>query len=178
MDKCLGLEDHGPLAGEARMKNDPKIRQHVLELLEGGHGHLSFDKATADLSPELRGIKPAGLPYSPCRLIEHMRIAQWDILQFSVDPHHISPEFPAGYWPTADAPPTPEAWSESCTAFRADLQSMMNLIASPEIDLYAPISHGDGQTILREALLVADHNAYHLGQLVVVRRLLGAWEDA
>jgi hypothetical protein len=104
-----------------------------------------------------------------------MRIAQWDILQFSIDPRHVSPEFPDGYWPEADTPPSPGAWDRSIAAFRADLTAMMDLIADPKTDLFTPFSHGEGQTILREALLVADHNAYHLGQLVTVRRLLGAW---
>jgi hypothetical protein len=107
-----------------------------------------------------------------------MRIAQWDILQFSIDPHHSSPEFPDGYWPQGDAPPDPGAWDRSITAFQADLQAMMDLVADPNTDLFTPLRHGQGQIILREALLVADHNAYHLGQLVIVRKLLGAWRDA
>ena len=106
-----------------------------------------------------------------------MRIAQWDILRFSVDPAHVSPEFPDGYWPEGDAPPDPSAWDRSVEAFRADLRAMMDLVLDPKTDLFAPIPHGQGQTILREALLVADHNAYHLGQLVTVRRLLGAWPE-
>jgi hypothetical protein len=106
-----------------------------------------------------------------------MRIAQWDILKFSVDPDHVSPEFPTGYWPEGDAPSEPGEWDRSAAAFRADLQAMMELVANPATDLLARIPHGQGQTILREALLVADHNAYHLGQLVTVRRLIGAWED-
>jgi len=106
-----------------------------------------------------------------------MRIAQWDILRFSVDPNHVSPEFPQGYWPEGDAPPDPDAWDRTVAAFRADLKAMIDLVSDPATDLYRRIPHGDGQTVLREALLVADHNAYHLGQLVTVRRLLGAWED-
>ena len=121
----------------------------------------------------LRGAKPQGLPHTPWRLLEHMRIAQWDILRFSIDPAHVSPEFPAGYWPAGDAPPDAAAWDQAVAAFRADLKAMMDLVANPATDLFAPIAHGQGQTILREALLVADHNAYHLGQLVTVRRLLG-----
>ena len=156
---------------------DQALRKHLLELLGGGHAHLDFEKATAGLPVELRGAKPPGLPFTPWRLVEHMRIAQWDMLQFTIDPHHVSPDFPDGYWPSGDAPPNPEAWNQSITAFQADLKAMMDLVADPKRDLFTPLAHGQGQTILREALLVADHNAYHLGQLVTVRRLLGAWHN-
>lgn len=159
------------------MADQAALREHLLELLGGGHAHLDFERAIAGLPAELRGARPPGLPHTPWRLVEHMRIAQWDILRFSVDPAHVSPEFPGGYWPEGDGPPDPGAWDRSVTAFRADLLAMMDLAADPGTDLFAPIPHGQGQTILREALLVADHNAYHLGQLVTVRRLLGAWED-
>jgi DinB superfamily len=159
------------------MSKDESLRKHLLELLDGGHAHLDFERAIAGLPVALRGAKPTGLPHSPWRLLEHMRIAQWDILRFSVDAAHVSPEFPAGYWPTGDAPPDAHAWDRSVAAFRADLQAMKDLVTEPEIDLFARIPHGQGQTVLREALLVADHNAYHLGQLVTVRRLLGAWRD-
>jgi hypothetical protein len=159
------------------MKNDQALREHLLDLLRGGNAHLDFEKATAGLPVELRGAKPSGLPFTPWRLVEHMRIAQWDILQFSIDPHHVSPDFPDGYWPQGDAPPDPGSWERSITAFRADLKAMMDLVANPKTDLFTPLPHGQGQTILREALLIADHNAYHLGQLVTVRRLLGAWRD-
>ncbi len=159
------------------MKTDQALREHLLEFLSGGHAHLDFEKATAGMPVELRGAKPPGLPFTPWRLVEHMRIAQWDILQFTVDPHHVSPDFPDGYWPDGDAPPNTEAWDQSIVAFRADLKAMMDLIADAKTDLLTPLPHGQGQTLLREALLVADHNAYHLGQLVTVRRLLGAWRD-
>jgi hypothetical protein len=106
-----------------------------------------------------------------------MRIAQWDILEFSRRSDHVSPAFPDGYWPDGDAPPDPKAWDHSVKGFQADLEAMKGLVGDPATDLFARIAHGDGQTILREALLVADHNAYHLGQLVVVRRLLGCWPE-
>jgi DinB superfamily len=159
------------------MDSNQAWRAHVLYLLRGGGAHLDFDKAIAGLPVKLRGVCPAGLPHSPWRLVEHMRIAQWDILEFSRNPRHVSPEFPAGYWPPGDAPPSAAAWDKSVKAFRADLEAMAQLVADAATDLLALIPHGDGQTVLREALLVADHNAYHLGQLVVVRRLLGAWKD-
>jgi len=157
--------------------NDQSLREHVLYLLRDGGAHLSFEKAIAKLPPKLRGVRPRGLPHSPWRLLEHLRIAQWDILEFCRNPKHVSPEFPDGYWPEGDSPPSAAAWNKSVAAFKADLQAMQDIVGDPATDLFAKIPHGQGQTILREALLVADHNAYHLGQLVVVRRLLGAWQD-
>ena len=117
------------------------------------------------------------MPHSPWRLLEHLRIAQWDILEFSRNPSHVSPPWPVGYWPNGDAPPDALAWDRAVDAFRADLAAMCELVNDSATDLFAPLPHGDGQTVLREALLVADHNAYHLGQLVVVRRLLGCWPE-
>jgi uncharacterized damage-inducible protein DinB len=156
--------------------SDQSLRDHLLYLLRGGGAHLGFETAIAGLPPGLRGVRPPQIPYSCWELLEHMRIAQWDILEFSRNPDYVSPEHPAGYWPKEKAPPNDSAWDRSVGAFREDLQAMQDLVADPETDLFEPIPHGDGQTILREALLVADHNAYHLGQMVVVRRALGAWE--
>ena len=155
--------------------DDKALREHVLYLLRGGGAHLSFDDAIADLPEEMRGANAAGAPHTPWRLLEHMRIAQWDILEFSRNPEHVSPEWPDGYWPEGAAPPDTAAWDRSVEAFRADLKAMQDLVDSAT-NLYAPIPHGDGQTILREALLVADHNSYHLGQLVMLRRVLAVWE--
>ncbi len=159
------------------MNQTKALHEHLLYLLRGGGAHLHFDAAVDGLPAELRGTRPAGVPHTPWRLLEHMRIAQWDILEFCSNPRHVSPSFPDGYWPEGDAPPDAGAWDRSVQAFRADLQSMCDLIADEATDLFAPIPNGEGQTILREALLVADHNAYHLGQLVIVRRALGAWGD-
>lgn len=153
------------------------IRKHLLDLLRGGQAHLDFDKAVADLPAKLRGAKPTGQPHTPWRLVEHMRIAQRDILEFSRNPKHVSPKWPDEYWPEGDAPPTAKDWDRSIRQFRADSKAMQALVADPKSDLLAPFPHGQGQTLMREALLAADHNAYHLGQLVVIRRLLGAWED-
>jgi len=153
------------------------LREHVLYLLRGGGAHLDFDKAVADIPSDLRGRTFPPVPHSPWRLLEHMRIAQWDILEFSRNPKHVSPPWPDGYWPHGDAPPDERAWDLAVDAFRADLQTMCALVADPATNLFAAIPHGDGQTVLREALLLADHNAYHLGQLVVVRRLLGCWPE-
>ena len=118
------------------------------------------------------------LPFTAWRLLEHMRIAQWDILEFSRNPKHVSPKWPQGYWPSTDVPANDAEWDASVAAFRHDLADMEALVADPGTNLFAKIPHGDGQTVLREAMLVADHNAYHIGELVVLRRLLGAWKDA
>lgn len=158
-------------------RNDKALRAHVLYLLEGGGAHAKFDEVIAGIPAKLRGQKPAGLPHSLWMLLEHLRLAQWDILEFSRNPKHISPEWPEGYWPKTEAPPSPAAWNASIKNFRQDLEAMQDLVKNPKTDLFARISWGDGQTILREALLVADHNAYHLGQMVDVRRLLGAWPE-
>jgi len=165
-------------ARPARRNNaDQSLRDHVLSLLKGGGAHLDFDKAIAGLPAELRGVKPAGLPFTAWRLLEHMRIAQWDILEFSRDAKHVSPAWPDGYWPRSDAPASAADWDRSVAAFRSDRKAMERLVADPKTDLHARIPHGDGQTVLREALLVADHDAYHLGQLLILRRLLGSWQD-
>jgi hypothetical protein len=153
------------------------LRQQLRELLRGGSAHLDFDTAVASLPPKLRGAKPPGQPHTPWRLIEHMRIAQWDILEFSRNPKHVSPNWPDEYWPTEDGPAKAADWNDSIRHFRADARAMQALIADRKNDLLAPFPHGKGQTLLREALLIADHTAYHLGQLVIVRRLLGTWTD-
>ncbi len=151
------------------------LREHVRYLLGGGGAHLDFETAIADLPAELRGTRPAGGRHTLWELLEHMRIAQRDILEFSRDPQHVSPVFPEGYWPDSEAPPDESAWDQSVQSFQADLRAMQDLVSDPKTNLFRPIPHGDGQTILREVLLVADHNAYHLGQLVSTRRGLGAW---
>jgi hypothetical protein len=156
--------------------NDASLREHLDYLLAGGGAHLTFDQAVADLPPALRGVRAPGTPHTAWRLVEHLRIAQWDILEFSRNPKHVSPDWPAGYWPPTDAPPDDAAWDRTLAAFRADLAAMRALVADPKTDLFARLPHGDGQTVLREALLVADHNAYHLGQLVMLRRTIGAWD--
>lgn len=154
---------------------DKALREHVLYLLKGGGAHVSFEQAIADLPAELRTRKPPETAHSLWQLLEHLRIAQWDILEFSRNAQHVSPEWPSGYWPPTGVTPDQKAWETSVEAFRRDLRAMEKLVADPSTDLFAKIPHGDGQTILREALLVADHNAYHLGQIVQQRRLLAAW---
>jgi DinB superfamily len=148
------------------------LREHLLKLLRGGEAHMSLDDFLADFPAELCDRQIEGLPYTPWQVLEHMRIAQWDILEFSRNPKHISPEFPKGYWPGANEVGTPELWQQTFEKFRRDLTEMEALVVDSATDLSAKIPHGDGQTILREALLVADHNAYHLGVLAVIGRIL------
>ena len=157
--------------------HDGKLRAQLLELLAGGGAHAKFEDVIAGFPANLYGRKPDGLPHSAWMLLEHMRIAQWDILEFSRNSKHVSPEWPEGYWPKSEAPPNATAWSASVKKFRRELKAMQELVNNPKIDLFAKIPWGDGQTVLREALLVADHNAYHLAQLVDVRRALGAWNE-
>jgi hypothetical protein len=158
------------------MDHDDSLRKHLLELLRGGHAHLRFDEAIEGLPADLRGTKAPDLPHTPWQLLEHLRICQWDILEFSRNGDYVSPKFPEGYWPETAAPPDDAAWTQSVESFRRDLKEMEDLVADPKTDLYARIPWGTGQTILREAMLVADHNAYHIGQLVTLRQALGAWQ--
>jgi len=152
------------------------LREHVIYVLDGGGAHARFSDAVKDMPADLRGVKPQGMPHSARMLLEHLRIAQRDILEFSRNPKYKAPKWPEGYWPKSEAPPDASAWNQSIQQFRKDLKAMQDLIANPKTDLYARIPWGDGQTILREALLLADHNAYHIGQLIDVRRLLGDWK--
>jgi len=160
------------------MSTDQALRDHLQWLICEGDAHLTFEQAVADLPAEMRGAAAPGIPHTPWRLVEHMRICQWDILEFSRHADHVSPSFPEGTWPETDAPPDDDAWERSIETFLDDRQQMLDLIADPNVDLFEPIPHGDGQTVLREATLIADHNAYHLGQLVAVRRALGCWPQA
>jgi hypothetical protein len=156
------------------MNDEQALRDHLAKLLDSDNAHIPFDGAVKDFPPALRGARPDGVPHSAWQLLEHLRIAQWDILAFTCDPKHRSPKFPDGYWPPDVAPPTATAWDESVASFRADLRAFRELVANPATDLFTPLGHGDGQTPLREVFLVADHNAYHLGQLMTVRKMLGA----
>jgi uncharacterized damage-inducible protein DinB len=156
---------------------DRSLRDHVVALLGESHAHVAFKDAIADLPAELRGAKPKGQPFTPWRLLEHIRISQWDILEFAKSAKHVSPKWPAGYWPTSDAPPDAAAWDKSVAQVERDLKEMQRLVRDPKVDLYDRIPHGTGQTVLREALVLADHNAYHVGQLVLLRRIMGAWKE-
>ena len=155
-------------------RRDKSLRDHLLYLLKGGGAHVTFDDAMGDWTLQLAGVKVANFPHSAWMLLEHMRLAQWDILDFSRNSKHVSPPWPEGYWPKSAAPPDEKAWTASMAAFKKDLRTMERLISDQKTDLYAPIPWGDGQTILREALLLADHNAYHLGQLVMLRKSIAS----
>jgi DinB superfamily len=159
------------------MVESDALRKHLLDLLRGGNAHADFDKVMADFPSRQRGVKPPGSAYSAWQLLEHLRIAQGDILEFCRDAKHKSPPWPEGYWPKTEAPPGAASWNNSLRSFRADLKAMAKLVADKKTDLFAKIPHGSGQTILREVLLVADHNSYHLGEMVLLRRILGTWKS-
>lgn len=156
---------------------DKALREHLIYLLGGGGAHVDFESAVKDVPPEFRGKKPQNAAHSLWAILEHLRIAQWDILDFSRNAKYVALKWPDEYWPQTDAPPDDKAWDKSIKKFRADLEAMKKLVVDPKTDLYAKIPHGEGQTILREALLIADHNAYHVGEFVIVRRLLGDWKS-
>jgi hypothetical protein len=158
-------------------EHDAALREQLAYLLKGGGAHVHFTDAVEKFPEAKRGTYAQGLAHTGWQLLEHVRIAQWDILEFSRNHEHVSPEFPDGYWPKTPAPKDDEEWNDTVAAFKRDLREMIRLVENPKTDLYAAIPHGQGQTILREALVLADHNAYHLGQLVDLRRALGSWPE-
>ncbi|MCK5573972.1 MAG: DinB family protein [Bacteroidetes bacterium] len=158
------------------MNKEAALRKRLVELLRGKGAHVAFEEALGNFPEHLRGKGVSGIPYTAWQILEHLRIAQWDILEFSRNQKHVSPEWPDGYWPDGEAPSDDGAWDRSVSDFNRDQKEMQDLVSDPDTDLHARIPHGTGQDILREALLVADHNAYHLGQLVMLRKMLGAWE--
>jgi len=151
------------------------LRQEVAALLEGGNAHVTLEKGLHGVPLALLGKRAAGSAHTLWQLAEHIRIAQWDILEFSRDPSHASPSWPEGYWPATPAPPSASAWTRCRKSIREDLAAMVALVRDPARDLLAPLPHAPEKSLLREALLVADHNAYHLGQFVALRQRLGAW---
>jgi len=156
------------------MTNDAAIRDHVARILAWEDAHVGFDAAVADVPAEVRGSQPSGL-HSPWQLLEHLRIAQHDILDFCLNSTYKEMRWPEDYWPPSPEPPSAAAWDDSIAQFLKDRKTLQRLAADPKIDLDARIPHGTGQTYLRELLLTADHTAYHVGQIVLVRQLLGAW---
>jgi hypothetical protein len=157
------------------MTADAQLRSHLVDLLTKRQAHGTFEDAVEGLDPALRGVRPEALPYSVWEQVEHIRIAQHDILAFCRDPDYTQPAWPDDYWPDAPAPPSDAVWTESVRQVVGDREAMCDLVRNTAIDLHAEIPHGDGQTYLREAMLVADHTAYHVGQIVAIRRALGAW---
>lgn len=158
------------------MRTHSSLRSHLAKSLRWDSAHLSFDDVITGIPTEFYGAVPERMPYSLWQLLEHMRIAQHDILEFCTNPRYRQPSWPDEYWPDEAAPPDARSWADAVVSFRNDLKAMISLVENEEIDLLQPIPHGEGQTIVREALLLADHNSYHLGQMVTVRRLLGIWE--
>lgn len=161
----------------AKPSTDKQLRDHIVSLLKGGSAHATFDDAVKNIPEKLWGVKPEGLPHSAWMLLEHLRIAQWDILEFCRNARYKARKWPDEYWPAEEAPPNDRAWDKSIQQFRKEAKTMQELVGNSKTDLFAKIAWGEGQTILREALLVADHNAYHIAQLVDLRRLLGAWKS-
>lgn len=156
------------------MDKQDKLIDELIKLLRGGTAHASLTDALANLPADLRGEKAGHLPYSIWQLLEHIRLAQWDMLEFSRDANHKSPKWPDDYWPEEAAPESDEAWENSINQINKDLEEFIKLLKTG--DLYTPFEHGDGQTLLREALQIADHNGYHTAEIIVIRRLLGAWK--
>ena len=157
------------------MDNLVGLREQLVALLHGGHAHMGFEEVVADFPLTLLNVRAPHVPYMPWHVVEHMRIAQWDILEFVRNPRHVSPEWPKGYWPDQNAKTDAAQWEKTLTAFRKDLADVEALAADPATDLFGVIPHGSGQTILREILLVADHNAYHIGELGSLRQVIQAW---
>lgn len=157
------------------MKNDKVLRQHLLNALKGDGAHADFATAVNNVPADLRGKRPNGAEHSAWEVLEHLRIAQWDILEYIKDAKHASPEFPSGYWPAAPAPPDEKAWDKSVKCFQKDFEAAIQMASNEGTDLLAPL-HGDPeQTIFRKLLMLADHNSYHLGEMVLLRRVLGGW---
>jgi len=155
--------------------NNYELRQHLRKLLASGESHATNTEAIDNLPPALHNRKAEGIEHTAWQMLEHMRLAQADILDFCVNPQYKQSAWPDDYWPASDQAPTPADWERSRQQFFADLESMKSLVADPQQDLFAHIPWGKGQTLLREALLVADHNSYHLGQIILLRKALGAW---
>lgn len=162
------------MARTHKHSEDP-LRQQLIQVLKGGDAHATFEDATQEFPREQVGVRPPGAPHSAWELLEHMRIAQNDILLFSQSADHVSPKWPDGYWPKSPSPGHANHWQKSVDAFNADRAAFEAMIRDSSHDLNRPFAWGDGQTLLREALVLADHNSYHVGQLVIVRQLLGVW---
>lgn len=156
-------------------KDANAFRKELISHLTEENAHAGFDAAVKDFPTELRSIRPHGLPHSPYQLLEHLRIAQWDIIEYALNPKHKSPDFPAGYWPKSPEPPDANAWDKSIASFRANRKKLVAALG--KADLLAPIPHANNQSLASKTILLIDHNAYHLGQLILLRRLLNAWPE-
>ena len=157
------------------METDTALREQLLHLLRGGNAHMTFDEAVANFPMDAINWRPPNVPYTPWHLLEHLRRAQWDILDFIRNPNYREMQWPDDYWPAPDAQADTAAWEQTIATFHADLNAIEDLVNDPQTDLSATVPHGDGQTILREILLVADHNAYHIGEFAILRQVMGTW---
>jgi uncharacterized damage-inducible protein DinB len=164
------------MVSQSAVTSNDVLRSLLARLLDWEDAHAGFDAAVEGIAARFRGVRPKGAPHSAWQLLEHLRICQRDILEFCRNPKYVELQF-EDYWPATVAPPTAGAWKKSVTAFRRDREALKALAADRRVDLFAKIPHGTGQTYLRELVLAADHNAYHVGQLVLLRRLLGAWPE-
>lgn len=156
-------------------ERDDVMRQQLLALLRGGNAHMPFDAAVADFPTEYINTPAPNVSYTPWHLLEHLRIAQWDILEFIRNPDHASPDWPEGYWPARDATTDAAGWQATIDAFHADLAALEDIVTDPETDVLAPISHAPDYTVFREILVVADHNAYHVGEFAILRQVMETW---
>lgn len=157
------------------MNADKVMRDQLLALLRGGQAHLTFNQAVAEFPMEYINRRPPNVSYTPWHLLEHMRLAQWDILEFIRNPDHVSPAWPEGYWPAPQAEADPARWQQTLNRFQSDLKALEELVANPDTDLFSDIPHAPGYTILREVLVVADHNAYHIGEFAILRQVMNTW---
>ncbi|MFN8453988.1 MAG: DinB family protein [Anaerolineae bacterium] len=158
------------------MGSEQIMHEQLLALLNGGHAHMEFDQAVAEFPLDAINRKPPHVPYTPWHLLEHLRLAQWDILEFIRNPNHVSPDWPTGYWPSPEAQADAAHWQQTISAFQADLKSLEELVANPETDLFAPLPQGLPYTIFREIMVVANHNSYHIGEFAILRQVMDTWE--
>jgi DinB family protein len=169
------LQRKNTSARSSSSKDADPLRQQVAKALEWADAHVDFERVVEGVPADARGRKPQGLPYSLWQLLEHLRLSQRDILEFCRNPKYVEMKWPDDYWPKADAPPDAAAWDRSIAEFRRDRTAVKALAIDPDLDLFATIPHGSGQTYLRELLLIIDHNAYHIGEMVAARRIMGLW---
>jgi hypothetical protein len=158
------------------MLSDQVVREQLLALLIGGNAHMNFEQAVADFPAEHFNTRPVNVTYTPWHILEHLRIAQWDILEFIRNPAHVSPEWPKEYWPDQAKAADQNQWDETISLFLFNLGSLRDIVKDPDIDLYAPIPHAPDYTIFREILVVSDHNAYHIGEFTILRQVMGTWQ--
>jgi hypothetical protein len=175
LEDLLVIEINSKRGGS--MDGEQVLRKQLVALLRGGQAHMGFEEVVADFPMALINTRPPNVPYTPWHLVEHLRITQWDILEFVRNPKHVSPEWPVGYWPDPSSQATPQQWQASLDSFRKDMRDVEALATDSKTDLYSVIPHGQGQTILREIILVGDHNAYHIGELGILRQVMQAWPD-